>query len=94
MSHEQDKLKHSKRLYEDDVHIIRQVKIAKSAGMDVKEPHKFAKHHAMDCGNPKCILCSNPRKIFKEKTIQEKRFEQDIDKQILESGQDGNAADC
>ena len=94
MSHEQDKFKHSKRLYKDDVHINRQVKISKSAGMDVKEPHKFAKHHAMDCGNPKCILCSNPRKIIKEKTIQEKRFEQDIDKQILEGGQDGNAADC
>jgi hypothetical protein len=94
MSHEQDKFKHSKRLHEDDVHINRQVKIAKSAGMDVKEPHKFAKHHAMDCGNPKCILCSNPRKIYKEKTIQEKRFEQDIEKQILEIGQDGNAADC
>ena len=94
MSHEQDKFKHSKRLHEGDVHINRQVKIAKSAGMDVKEPHKFAKHHAMDCGNPKCILCSNPRKIYKEKTIQEKRFEQDMEKQILEIGQDGNAADC
>jgi hypothetical protein len=40
----------------------------------VDEPHKFAKHHAMDCGNPKCPVCSNPRKLYKELSIQEKRF--------------------
>ena len=79
MSHEQDKFKHSKRLYEDKVHIDKQVKIAKAYGIDVKEPHKFAKHHALDCGQPGCIMCANPRKIWKEKTIQEKRFEQNIE---------------
>jgi hypothetical protein len=30
----------------------------------------------MDCVNPGCIVCGNPRKIYKEKTIQEKSFEQ------------------
>jgi hypothetical protein len=30
----------------------------------------------MNCGNPNCHMCGNPRKIWKEKTIQEKRFEQ------------------
>ena len=74
MSAEQDKLKHSSRLYQDEVHIKKQTKIAKSHGMDIKEPHKFNKHHAMDCGNPKCPVCSNPRKLYKELSIQEKRF--------------------
>ena len=74
MSTEQDKIKHSSRLHQEEVHIKKQVKIAKAAGIHVDEPHKFAKHHAMDCGNPKCIMCANPRKIFKELTIQEKRF--------------------
>ncbi len=34
----------------------------------------FAKHHAVNCGNPKCIMCANPRKTFKELTAQEKRM--------------------
>lgn len=87
MSAEQDKLKHSARLYQDEVHIKKQTKIAKAHGMDVKEPHKFNKHHAMDCGNPKCMLCASPRKLFKELTIQEKRFYQD---KLHEDVEDGN----
>jgi len=75
MSTEQDKVKHSARLYQDEVHIKKQVKIAKEKGMDVKEPHKFAKHHAMDCGNPECYMCGNPRKTHKDRlTVQEKRL--------------------
>lgn len=74
MSTEQDKIKHSSRLHQEEVHIKKQVKIAKAAGIRVDEPHKFAKHHAMDCGNPKCPVCSNPRKLYKELSIQEKRF--------------------
>jgi hypothetical protein len=81
MSKEQDRIKHSKRLYEDEVHINKQVKIAKAHGIDVKEPHRFSKHHALDCGIPGCVMCANPRKTFKEKTIQEKRFEQNIEEE-------------
>jgi hypothetical protein len=33
----------------------------------------------MDCGQPGCLLCGNPRKIFKEKTTQEKRMLQDME---------------
>ncbi len=76
MSTEEDKIKHSKRLQNDEIAIKKQMKIAKRHGMDVKEPHKFVKHHAMDCGNPRCPLCSSPRKLYNEKTIQEKSFEQ------------------
>ena len=80
MSKEQDKIKHSKRLQKDENVIKKQTKIAKAAGLEVNEPHKFAKHHAMNCGNPKCIMCSNPRKTFKELTQQEKRMFQDVEK--------------
>ena len=81
MSTEEDKFKHSKRLLKDENAVKKQVKIAKSAGMPVDKPHKFAKHHALDCGNPNCIMCGNPRKLFKELTTQEKRLFQDIDKE-------------
>jgi hypothetical protein len=77
MSTEQDKLKHSKRIHAKETAVKKQTKIAKAFGIEVKEPHKFAKHHAMDCGTPGCILCGNPRKVWKEETIQEKRFKQD-----------------
>ena len=80
MSKEQDKIKHSKRLQKDENVIKKQTRIAKSAGLEVNEPHKFAKHHAMNCGNPKCFMCSNPRKVFKELTQQEKRLFQDVEK--------------
>jgi len=79
MSHEEEKVKHSKRILKTDNAVKKQVKIAKSAGSDISQPHKFAKVHAMNCGNPKCFMCANPRKVFNEKTIQEKRLEQNID---------------
>jgi hypothetical protein len=80
MSKEQDKIKHSKRLLKDENAVKKQTKIAKDFGIPVSEPHKFAKHHAMNCGNPKCFMCSNPRKVFKELTQQEKRLFQDVEK--------------
>lgn len=76
MSDEQDKIKHSRRLHDDNRAVNRQVKIAKSHGVTVQEPHKYAKHHSMNCGVPKCVLCSNRRR-WGEKTIQEQRQEQD-----------------
>jgi hypothetical protein len=81
MSTEEDKIKKSKRLLKDDNAVKKQIKIAKAAGLDVKEPHKFSKHHAMDCGNPQCPLCGNPRRTHKDTlTPQEKRLFQDLDK--------------
>ena len=85
MSTEDDKFKHSKRLLKDENAIRKQVKIAKQHGLTnqdraVKEPHRMAKHHAMDCGNPECFLCGNPRNTHKDRlTQQEKRIFQDID---------------
>ena len=80
MSSSNDKVKHSKRLLKDENAVKKQTKIAKTFGVPVKEPHKFAKHHAMNCGNPNCVMCGNPRKTFKELTQQEKRLFQDTEK--------------
>jgi hypothetical protein len=85
MSNETAKYLNSRRRHKNDVAIARQVRIAKSHGLGfhdkaIKEPHRMAKHHAMDCGQPGCMLCGNPRKIFKERTAQEKRMYQDVEK--------------
>ena len=84
MSNNLAKFINSQRRHKTDVKIARQVKIAKAHGLTnkdraVKEPHRMAKHHAMDCGQPGCMLCGNPRKIFKERTAQEKRMFQDVE---------------
>ena len=79
MSTEEDKYKNSRRRLKDENAVKRQTKIAKEYGVPVKEPHKFAKRHAMNCGNPNCVMCGNPRKTFKELTQQEKRLFQDVD---------------
>ena len=75
MSNDEDKIKHSKRLLKDNNAIAKQVKIAKSHGVPVDNVHGFAKHHAMDCGQPACTICGNRRKVWGEKTMQEKKFE-------------------
>lgn len=77
MSQARDRAKHSTRRHRDWRAVQHQLDIAKSHGMEVKNPHQFAKRHAMNCGNPRCMLCGNPRHVWKEKTIQEKRAEQD-----------------
>ena len=86
MSNETAKYINSRRRHKNDVAIARQVKIAKAHGLTnkdkaIKEPHRLAKHHVMDCGNPDCYLCGNPRKTHKDKlTAQEKRLFQDTEK--------------
>jgi hypothetical protein len=86
MSNETAKFINSRRRHKTDVAIARQVRIAKSHGTynlaNIKQPHRLAKHHAMDCGNPGCFLCGNPRKTHgKDRlTAQEKRLFQDVEK--------------
>ena len=86
VSKEEDKYKNSKRRQKDENAIKKQTKIAKAHSVgeynpgEVKQPHRFAKRHAMDCGNPECFMCGNPRKTHKDKlTAQEKRIYQDLD---------------
>jgi hypothetical protein len=87
VDHDLEKQKHSKRLQQKQNHVKRQVKIAKQHlltpdwSKEVKEPHRLAKRHAMNCGNPKCLMCGNPRKMWHELTIQEKRLFQEVELQ-------------
>jgi DNA repair exonuclease SbcCD ATPase subunit len=86
MANELAKFLNSQRRYRDETAVKKQVKIAKAHGLThkdkaVKEPHRLAKHHVMDCGNPQCPLCGNPRRSHKDKlTTQEKRLFQDVEK--------------
>lgn len=82
MSHEADKIKHSKRLQKDQNAIRRQVKIAKASGFKKIVPHKYSKQHAMDCGRPRCGLCGNQRRIGwgEKRTPQELRLFQGTQK--------------
>lgn len=92
MANEKAKFLNSQRRHKTDVAIAKQVKIAKQHGLgfsdkQVKEPHRHAKRHAMDCGNPECFLCGNPRKTHKDKlTAQEKRLFQDLEQQRASNG--------
>ena len=84
MSTEADKFNHSKRLQQNENAVKKQVKIAKAHGLTnkdkaIKEPHRLEKHHAMDCGQPGCMLCGNPRKLWHELTAQEKRMFQETE---------------
>ncbi len=81
MSDEYSKAKKAKRIQADERAIARQVRIAKGYHMNEKwkyleQPHRNHKKHILNCGDPKCAMCGNPRKFFKEKTIQEKKFDQ------------------
>lgn len=82
MSNELAKYLNSRRRLKDENTVSKQVKIAKVHGNDakdrvIKQPHRLAKRHAMDCGNPQCYLCGNPRRTHKDNlTIQEKSFNQ------------------
>jgi hypothetical protein len=91
MSKQEDRDKHSSRLHADDTAIRKQVKIAKAHGIEIKEPHKLVKHHALDCGVPNCPMCSSPRKTYKEPTIQEKSFDQT--KAWVDEGESNDALD-
>lgn len=82
MSKEEDKIIRSTRIHKTEIKVKRQVDIAKTCGYEfndklIREPHRLAKRRAMDCGNPNCPMCGNPRRTDKDKlTIQEKSFAQ------------------
>ena len=76
MSSESFKFLHSRRMLNTENAIRKQERIAKSYGVVQKEVHRYAKHHALNCGQKNCVFCANPRKLFGEKTVQEKAMEQ------------------
>lgn len=74
-----DKNKRANRRAKTKCAMKRQLEIAKAvapsyAKIVAETPHKLAKRHALNCGNPKCVMCGNPRKFYNEETMQEKRF--------------------
>ena len=72
-----DKDKRAKRFQQKNRHIDKQNDIwnQKDYRSKMEQPHRFHKKKALDCGQPQCVCCGNPRRIFGEKTIQERRFE-------------------
>ena len=83
MSNELAKFINSRRRHKTDRAIAKQQQIAKAHGTPVNqyEGHRYAKHHAMDCGNPECYLCGNPRRTHKHTlTAQEQRMYQDVER--------------
>lgn len=90
MSDDLDKFKNSRRRLNDENAINKQMRIAKGYGYHklsssmsklpfMTQPHRHSKTKMFNCGDPKCYMCGNPRKFFGEKTMQEKRFEQNVD---------------
>lgn len=61
--------------------IKRQLKIAKRFGLKLT-PGKFKKKHALDCGNPKCLICGNPRKLWKRIPTKEQIMKEDMEMDI------------
>lgn len=85
MSDDYVKSKRSRRIEQKENHMARQWNIAKAYSLNSESvstnqrhntPHSFHKRNAMNCGNPNCVMCMNPRKAWNEKTMQEKKFEQ------------------
>lgn len=74
-----NKEKRQKRFQQKKRHMFRQFDIWNSFmnrdGRWEKELHRFHKKNALNCGDPTCVMCMNPRKAFGEKTIQERKFE-------------------
>ena len=71
-----EKAKHAKRLQQKENHIKKQMKIRKAYGFPEQDAHRYHKRSGTNCGDPNCAMCGNPRKFFKERTIQEQKFMQ------------------
>lgn len=72
-----DRSKKATRLQRTSNAIKKQIRIAKAFGLThlLKQPHRLAKHHALDCGNPECLVCHSD-KVFGKPTLQERKFNQ------------------
>ena len=72
-----DRSKKAQRLQRTSNAIKKQLRIAKQSVWHnsklLTQPHRMAKHHALDCGNPKCLVCHS-EKIFNKPSIQEQKF--------------------
>lgn len=62
--------------------VKRQLRIAKLHKLTKLTAGKFKKRHAMDCGNSRCMVCGNPRKLWKTIPIKEQSTKEDIEMDI------------
>ena len=85
MSSETEKTKKSLRRHETYKAIQKQIKIAKSKfnynTKLIEQPHRLAKHHAIDCGQPQCFICGNPRKTHKDTLTKQEKIAKQKDKE-------------
>lgn len=85
MTQPTDKSSRGRRIQQKNRHIARQVRIRqahKFPGINtgkIDSSHRYHKKSGVTCGNSNCVMCGNPRKFFKELTMQEQRLMQDID---------------
>lgn len=83
MSDQKSREQRSKRLHDEETKVLKRSKTLKELHVYfpkhpvTEQPHRLHKNTGMNCGNPNCIMCSNPRKIFHERTLQEQSFRQD-----------------
>jgi hypothetical protein len=70
MSDEITRNTRSIRFKKDYCKIRKQLKIAKAYLVPVteKQIHRLAKSKVLNCGDPNCVMCGNPRKMRQGKT--------------------------
>ncbi len=74
MSSEEQKMRRSQRRANTHTKIKKQVRIAKLMGVEIKDEHRYAKHHALDCGIPRCPVCDGAHTPKRQRTLQERKF--------------------
>lgn len=81
MSSQDVKNQVSSRIHKSQCKQLEQYRIAKLHGIEDTSKHYYNKHHALDCGNPKCPVCGNPRRQHKNTlTFQEQRlYQQEVE---------------
>lgn len=84
MSDQESREHRSRRLHDDETKIKKRQRILKDKYfVDTfkhpanRQPHRLSKMNGVNCGNPGCFMCSNPRKTLHEPTIQEQKFYQE-----------------
>ena len=67
----------SERIHQKETYAVKQARIAKSHNFPAPVSKTHASTSATTCGDPRCVMCGNPRKHFKLHTIQERRMYQE-----------------
>lgn len=90
IDYNEEKEKRNKRFMQKQRHINRQVALKKQyvSLIDLLEniksqPHRYHKVKSMNCGDPNCAMCGNPRKFFNEVTVQEKKFNEHANDEMI-----------